>query len=156
MLSPPPANSDPDSDDEQEQPSEDLALTQTYLLKSIQSAQLSDLLLSSSSSSSSRRSAAAVSQRAALARLHLDMDKALLQLLAVECREGGEARGMRALEIVRLMRDRSGRMFEAARKVAERYGMGLLGDKIRELAEKRAEGVGSDDDDDGGEEEGRL
>jgi chromosome transmission fidelity protein 4 len=67
-----------------------------------------------------------------------------LQLLAVECREG-EDRGMRALEMVQLMRDRTGRMMEAAGKVAERYGRTILGEKIRELGEKR---VGGFDDDD--------
>ncbi|KAJ4306961.1 DNA polymerase alpha accessory factor Mcl1 [Collariella sp. IMI 366227] len=61
------------------------------------------------------------SQRALLARLELDIDKALLQMLAIECREGGEERGMRALEVVQLMRDRSGRMVEAAGKIAESY-----------------------------------
>lgn len=81
-------------------------------------------------------------QRSALARLELDIDKTLLQYLAIECREG-EDRGMRALELVQLMRDRSGRMMEAASKVAERYGRSILGEKIREVSERR---LGGDED----------
>lgn len=109
--------------------SEPLRLTQAYLLKTLQAAQLADVLDSSSSSSSA-------SGRAGLARLELDIDKTLLQLLAIECREG-EERSMRALEVVQLMRDRTGRMVEAAGKVAERYGRGILGEKIREVGERR-------------------
>lgn len=85
------------------------------------------------------------SQRAELARKELELDKTLLQMLAVECREG-EERGMKALELVRMMRDRNGKMVEAAMKVAERYGRGVLEDKIRDLAEKRFMGVAEDDD----------
>lgn len=84
-------------------------------------------------------------QRAELARKELELDKTLLQMLAVECREG-EERGMKALELVRMMRDRNGKMIEAAMKVAERYGRGLLEDKIRDLAEKRFMGIAEDDD----------
>ncbi|KAK3304356.1 WD40-repeat-containing domain protein [Chaetomium strumarium] len=138
----PDAESDPETADDGVQSSpESLKLTQTYLLKSLHSTQLRDLL-------SHTRSTA--SQRALLARLELDIDKTLLQLLAVECREGGEERGMRALEIVQLMRDRSGKMLEAAGKVAERYGRAVLREKIRELGEKRVGAAldGEDDDDD--------
>lgn len=85
------------------------------------------------------------SQRAELARKELELDKTLLQMLAVECREG-EERGMKALELVRMMRDRNGKMVEAAMKVAERYGRGVLEDKIRDLAEKRFMGIAEDDD----------
>lgn len=84
-------------------------------------------------------------QRAELARKELEVDKILLQLLAVECREG-EERGMKALELVHMMKDRNGKMVEAAAKVAERYGRGILEDKIRELAEKRFTGELEDDD----------
>ncbi|KAH6640842.1 WD40-repeat-containing domain protein [Chaetomium tenue] len=121
-----PSSPEPEDDDPATSDTETLALTQTYLQKSVQCAQLADQL------STSRGTA---SQRARLARLQLDVDKALLQMLAVECREGGEDRGMRALEMVQLMRDRSGRMLEAAGKVAERYGRAVLGGKIRELGE---------------------
>ncbi|PYI19809.1 chromosome segregation protein [Aspergillus japonicus CBS 114.51] len=86
---------------------------------------------------------ATASQRAELARKEVEVDKILLQLLAVECREG-EERGMKALELVQMMRDRNGKMVEAAVKVAERYGRGVLQDKIRELAERRY--LGEDDE----------
>ncbi|KAK4122748.1 WD40 repeat-like protein [Parathielavia appendiculata] len=126
--------SSPDSDTEEPTPqSESLALTQTYLQKSLLASQLADLL------SATRPTA---SQRALLARLEVDIDKTLLQMLAIECREGGEERGMRALEIVQLMRDRSGRMVEAAGKIAGRYGRALLGEKIREWGEEVAGGAG--------------
>lgn len=75
-------------------------------------------------------------QKAELARKETEVDKALLQMLMVECREG-EERGMKALELVELMRDVSGRMMEAAAKVAERYGRTVLGEKIREVGERR-------------------
>ncbi|KFY21241.1 hypothetical protein V491_03046, partial [Pseudogymnoascus sp. VKM F-3775] len=84
------------------------------------------------------------SQRTELARRDVEVDKTLLQLLAVECREG-EERGMKALELVGLMKDQTGRMMEAAVKVAERYERRVLGEKIREVAEKRLRG---DDDED--------
>ena len=84
------------------------------------------------------------SQRAELARKEMEIDKVLLQLLNVECREG-EERGMKALEIVSLMKDRSGKMLEAAGKVASRYQRALLEDKIRELAEKRLMEVEDED-----------
>jgi len=95
-----------------------------YVLKSLLTAQQQDLIESTKSSHS---------QRTALARMEVEIDKTLLQMMAVECREG-EERGMRALEIVKLMRDRSGRMIEAAGKVAERYGRTVLGEKIREVS----------------------
>ncbi len=96
-----------------------------------------------------------------LARLELELDKTLLQLLALECR-AGEERGMRALELVRLMRDGSGKMVEAAGKVAERYGRTVLGSKIRALGERRVQGrmglLGGGEDEDGedGEEDERA
>lgn len=84
-------------------------------------------------------------QRAELERKELGVDKILLQLLAVECREG-EERGMKALELVQMMKDRSGKMVEAAAKVAKRYGRGILEDKIRDMAEKRFMGEDEDDE----------
>ena len=80
------------------------------------------------------------SQRAELSRREVEVDKVLLQLLNVECREG-EERGMKALQLVGLMKDRSGKMIEAAGKVAGRYGRTMLQEKIGELAEKRLMGV---------------
>jgi len=83
---------------------------------------------------------ATTSQRAELGRREVEVDKALLQMLNVECREG-EERGMKALEIVSLMKDRSGKMLEAAGKVAGRHGRTVLQDKISALAERRLMGV---------------
>jgi chromosome transmission fidelity protein 4 len=88
---------------------------------------------------------ATASQRAELARKELEIDKTLLQMLAVECREG-EERGMKALELVTMMNDRNGKMMEAAAKVAQRYGRGVLEDKIRDMAEQRIMGMGDDDE----------
>lgn len=85
-------------------------------------------------------------QRAELSRKELEIDKALLQLLAAECRDG-EDRGMKALELVRLMRDRSGRMIEAAGKVVARFGRDVLGEKIREVGERRLVGLDEVEDD---------
>lgn len=85
------------------------------------------------------------SQRAELSRREIEVDKSLLQLLNVECREG-EERGMKALEVVGLMRDRGGKMIEAAGKVAGRYGRTVLQEKIGELAEKRLLGMEAEDD----------
>ncbi|PGG98129.1 chromosome transmission fidelity protein 4 [Blastomyces parvus] len=82
-----------------------------------------------------------------LRRKEIDIDKIVLQLLAVECREG-EERGMKALELVSMMRDRSGKMLDAARKVAQRYERTVLDEKIRELAERRLMGADDDDNDD--------
>ena len=83
---------------------------------------------------------AAHAHRTEVARKEIEADKILLQLLAAECREG-EERGMRALELVGLMRDRGGKMIDAAGKVAGRFGRTVLEEKIRELAERRLMGV---------------
>lgn len=130
---------DPDATPEPEEGgSETRKLEQTYLLKGIFAAQLQDSVDATQGSGSH-------AQRSTLARLELDIDKTLLQYLAIECREG-EDRGMRALELVQLMRDRTGRMLDAAGKVAERYGRSILGEKIREVAEKRLGGDDMDED----------
>jgi chromosome transmission fidelity protein 4 len=131
------AMEDDESLDADDADSETRKLEQHYLLKGIEAAQLQDLTDSTRGSHKLRSD---------LARLELEIDKALLQLLAVECREG-EDRGMRALELVELMRDRTGRMIEAAGKVAERYGRTILGEKIREVGEKRINGMEDDEDD---------
>ncbi|KAL7932339.1 WD40-repeat-containing domain protein [Trichoderma chlorosporum] len=119
-----------DEDEEEEEGAETRKLEQLFMLKGVQSAQLRDLVDATSGSHT---------QRSLLSRIELEIDKTLLQLLAVECREG-EDRGMRALEMVGLMRDRTGRMMEAAYKVAERYGRTILGEKIREVGENRVSG----------------
>ncbi|GKU03456.1 chromosome transmission fidelity protein 4 [Fusarium langsethiae] len=126
---------DDDKDEEDDGSSEIRKLEQQFMLHGVKAAQLRDLVEATSGSHS---------QRSQLSRIELEIDKALLQLLAVECREG-EERGMRALEMVQLMRDRTGRTIEAASKVAEHYGRTILGDKIREIGEKRIEGLGDDD-----------
>lgn len=102
-------------------------LERDFVLKSLLTAQQKDLIDNTKSTHS---------QRTALARMELEIDKTLLQMMAVECREG-EERGMRALEMVSLLRDRTGRMIEAAGKVAERYERHVLGEKIREVGEAR-------------------
>ncbi|KAI1408173.1 WD40 repeat-like protein [Hypoxylon sp. FL1857] len=137
---PKPKRANPDAMDEDDAPEDDdesetRKLEQQFLLKGIAAAQLQDLVDSTSGSHS---------QRSSLARLELEIDKTLLQFLAVECREG-EDRGMRALELVELMRDRTGRMVEAAGKVADRYGRSILGEKIREIGERRANAMDDDD-----------
>lgn len=124
-----------DDEDDQAGDAETKNLEQQFMLKGIQTAQLRDLVDSTSGSHT---------QRSLLARLEVEIDKTLLQLLAVECREG-EERGMRALEMIELMRDRTGRMFEAAGKVADRYDRTILGEKIREAGEKRAGGLDDND-----------
>ncbi|RYO80255.1 hypothetical protein DL766_007831 [Monosporascus sp. MC13-8B] len=125
----------PEPEDGEE--SETRTLEQQYLLKGIAAAQLQDFLDHSMSSGGH-------AERSKLARLELEIDKTLLQYLAVECREG-EDRGMRALELVELMRDRTGRMVQAAGKVAERYGRSVLGEKIREVGERRMNAMEDDD-----------
>ncbi|KAK6071316.1 WD domain-containing protein [Seiridium cupressi] len=136
------ATSNPDDPDATPEPEDDESetrkLEQTYLLKGIFAAQLQDSMDATQGSGSH-------TQRSTLARLELDIDKTLLQYLAIECREG-EDRGMRALEVVQLMRDRTGRMIEAAGKVAERYGRTILGEKIREVGEQRLGGDDMDED----------
>lgn len=130
-------NMDADEDDAAEEDvSESRKLEQKFMLHGIQAAQMQDLIESTSSTHT---------QRSLLTRLEVEIDKTLLQLLAIECREG-EDRGMRALEMVELMRDRTGRMMEAAGKVAERYGRSILGEKIRDVGERRANGMEPFDD----------
>ena len=123
------------SDGEEDAPiNEGPKLEEAFVRNSLTLSLLEDLLSATT---------AMPSQRAELMRKTVEVDKVLLQLLNVECREG-EERGMKALEIVGLMRDSSGKMIEAAGKVAGRYGRTVLEEKIRELAEKRL--MGEDDE----------
>lgn len=121
--------------------SEDSAITEgpkleeSFVRSSLMLSLLEDLISSTN---------ATHSQRTELTKREMDVDKALLQLLNVECREG-EERGMKALEIVGLMKDRGGKMVEAAGKVAGRYGRMVLQEKIGELAERRLMGVEDDE-----------
>jgi len=79
-------------------------------------------------------------QKAELGQKDLEIDKILLQLLAAECVDG-EDRGMKCMEIVGLLRDRTGRMMEAAGKIAGRFEREVLREKIREVAERRLTGL---------------
>ncbi|KAF2028597.1 WD40 repeat-like protein [Setomelanomma holmii] len=106
---------------------------QTYILSSTLHTQLSHTL---------NHTRPTPSQQQTLSTLEVAIDRALLQLLGLECL-AGEDHGMKALEIVGLMRDANGKMLELAGKVAERYGRDVLGEKIRELAERRALGEGA-------------
>ena len=109
-------------------------LEEAYVRNSLLLGLLEDLIHSTTSSHA---------QRAEVARQEVEVDKNLLQLLNVECREG-EEKGMKALEIVGLMK--GSRMLEAARKVAGRYGRGVLEEKILELEERRLMGEDGDGD----------
>jgi chromosome transmission fidelity protein 4 len=111
-------------------------LEHAYVLNSVQFSLLEDLLSATHASSS---------QKVELSRKEVEVDKALLQLLAAECREG-EDRGMRALDVVQLMRDRTGRMLEAATKVASRFGRDMLVQKINDVAERRLVGLVDEDE----------
>jgi chromosome transmission fidelity protein 4 len=121
----------PDEEADGSSGTEAAKLEEAFVRNSITLALLEDLLATTT---------ATHTQRTDLARKELEVDKVLLQLLAVECREG-EERGEKALEIVGLMRDQSGKMIEAAGKVANRYGRNLLQEKIRELGERKLLGM---------------
>ncbi|EXJ61022.1 chromosome transmission fidelity protein 4 [Cladophialophora yegresii CBS 114405] len=125
----------PGEDDEEEEENAAVAtrLEESYVRSSVLLGLLDDLV-------QGMGERAGHSQKAELMRREVEVDKILLQLLAVECREG-EERGMKALEIVRLLRDPSGKMLEAAAKVAGRWGRTVLEDKIREIAERRLMGL---------------
>lgn len=110
-------------------------LEETYVRGSLMLSLLEDLLAATNETHS---------QRAELNRRENEVDKALLQLLNVECR-AGEDRGMKALEIVGLMRDKGGKMIEMAGRVADRFGRTVLREKIDELAEKRLMGIEDED-----------
>lgn len=110
-------------------------LEESFVRHTVLSGLLADLLDATQSTHS---------QRTELARREVEVDKTLLQLLAVECMEG-EDRGMKVLELVGLMKDRSGRMVEAAGKVADRYERRVLGEKIRKVGERRLRGEEDED-----------
>jgi chromosome transmission fidelity protein 4 len=131
-------NADDDDDDmgEESNAAATVRLEELYVRASVLLGLLDDLVQAAGERASH-------SQKTEVMKRELDVDKVLLQLLAVECREG-EERGMKALEIVGLLKDKSGRMLEAAAKVAGRWGRNVLEDKIREVAERRL--VGLEDD----------
>ncbi|KAK3113775.1 DNA polymerase alpha accessory factor Mcl1, partial [Teratosphaeriaceae sp. CCFEE 6253] len=111
-------------------------LEERYVRASLQHSLAQDLVENTNATSA---------QKAEVPVMEREVDKALLQLLAAECREG-EERGMKALEIATLMRDRTGKMLEAAGKIAARFQRDILGEKITQLAERRLVGLVDDED----------
>lgn len=132
VSDPPSANEDDDDRDAAQQKT----LESQLVLASVNHSLQQDLVENTNATSA---------QKSELPVLEREVDKALLQLLAAECREG-EERGMKALEIATLMRDRSGKMLEAAGKIAQRFQRGVLDSKIREVAERRMVGLVDEDD----------
>ncbi|RAL61560.1 hypothetical protein DID88_009599 [Monilinia fructigena] len=116
-----------DNDDETFGEDEMKKLEGEFVLKSILATLKSDLVKSTASTQA---------ERTELSMMDVDIDKTLLRMMMAECIEG-EERGMRALEMVQLMKDRTGRMIEAAGKIADKYDRVILGEKIRELGEER-------------------
>jgi len=78
-----------------------------------------------------RRPATSEEGHAKLTREHA-IDRAILQMLAVECRDD---RGEKALELCGLFRDR-GKGLELAGRIAVKYGRGVLAGKIAALREE--------------------
>jgi chromosome transmission fidelity protein 4 len=121
------SSSDPDAMEVSDSTSSAAALEHTFVLNAVLASLVQDAI------DSTRASAA---QYTELQRREGECDKALLLLLGDECRQG-EERGMKALEICTLMPNRTGRMFELARKVALRFGREMLAEKINDLEERR-------------------
>ncbi|EGP84150.1 uncharacterized protein MYCGRDRAFT_96135 [Zymoseptoria tritici IPO323] len=107
-----------------------------YVRFSVQHSLLHDLVDNTNATST---------QRAEVSVMEREVDKVLLQLVAAECRQG-EERGMKALEVAALMRDKTGKMLEAAGKIAARFQLSTLGEKIMELAERRLVGLVGEED----------
>jgi chromosome transmission fidelity protein 4 len=143
--------SDDDDEDQEtngkgkEGESEQSRLEHTLILTSTLHAQLKSNLTHSNTSAH---------QLTLLSDLEVQINRTLLQLLGLECL-AGEDRGMKALEIVGLFKGEDedgqggrtkGKMLDLASKVATRYGREVLGEKIREVAERRMAGVGEDED----------
>lgn len=116
-----------DDDDDEMGADEMKKLEGEFALKSILSILKSDLVKSTASTRAEREE---------LLTMDVEIDKTLLRMMMAECIEG-EERGMRALEMVQLMKDRTGKFIEAAGKVADKYDRTILGEKIRELGEER-------------------
>lgn len=111
-------------------------LEEQYVRTSLQHSLVADMIEHTNATSA---------QKSEVPALEREVDKVLLQLLANECREG-EERGMKALEIATLMKDRSGQMLTAAGKIASRFQRDILGEKITQLAERRLVGLVDDDE----------
>lgn len=142
-----------DSMDEDDGEGEDVRtvtqrLESAYLLLSVQSSLLADQLSHlQETSSGGVKNSTINALHSSLIRTDLDVDKTLLQLIAQECLVSEET-GMKALEMVKLIKDRggSGKMLEAASKVARRYERWGLEERIRTLAEERLRGEVGDVD----------
>ena len=130
-----PVTTGPVAEDDDGDDNEKRTLEQSFVRNSVMLNLLEDVVNATNAS---------YSQRSELGRQQVEVDKVILQLLAAECREG-EEKGMKALEIVGLLRDKSGKMLEAAGKIAARFERDVLGDKIREMAERRLVGVEDED-----------
>ncbi|KAF1990652.1 WD40 repeat-like protein [Aulographum hederae CBS 113979] len=88
---------------------------------------------------------ASPSQQRALDDLVRQHDKTVLRLLDAECRQGDE-RGMKALEVVGMLKTKNDAMMNAAVKVAGHHGRSVLAEKIREVAERTVLGLDEDED----------
>ena len=109
-------------------------------------------LLADAKDASTSRGEREREKQTVLATTALDIDKSILQLLAAEC-VAGDQMGMKCMELVGLFKDASGKMLEAAGKVAGRFGRTGVRERVREVEDRRAVGlVGgeSDEDEDGG------
>jgi chromosome transmission fidelity protein 4 len=125
-----------DDDEENTDVIQQRNLEEQYVRTALQHSLTSDLVEHTNATSA---------QKAEVPALEREVDKVLLQLLANECREG-EERGMKALEIATLMRDRTGQMLTAAGRIASRFQRDILGEKITQLAERRLVGLVDDDE----------
>lgn len=134
---PPPQRSEDDMEEEETTAHQTFRLEESYVRSAFMMSLLDDFV-------QSQGEHARHGDKVELQRREIEVDKILVQMLAAECREG-EDRGMKALEIVRMMRDRGGKMIEAASKVAGRWGRNVLEEKIRELGERRIAGVEEDE-----------
>ncbi|KAK4550845.1 hypothetical protein LTR36_000425 [Oleoguttula mirabilis] len=123
-------------DEEDKDVTHQKSLEEQFLLSTLQHSLQQDLVDNTNATST---------QKAEIPVMEREVDKVLLQLLASECREG-EERGMKALELATLMRDRTGKMLEAAGKIAARFQRDILGDKIMQLAERRMVGLLDEDE----------
>lgn len=120
---------DQEGDENEASASEGPKLEELYIRHSILHSLVSDLVESTNSTHA---------QRAEPSIRDIEIDKTLLQLMNIECREG-EERGAKALEIAGLLRDSvgGGKMLEAARRIAARYDQHQLVGKIEDLANRR-------------------
>ena len=124
------AGDDEDGDDGAETAQAETArLEEAFVRGSVLHGLHTDLLTSTSASAEAQR---------ALKRREVETDKVLLQLIHAACREGDE-QGPRAYDLARLLLDPSGKMVEAAAKIAARYERWGLEKRIREEVERRVE-----------------